>query len=274
MSDKKVFVVDVARCSGCFNCQLACKDEHCGNDWSPYAKPQPDTGQFWLRLEQNERGTIPKVKVHYIPRLCRHCDDAACMTAAPEAVYRREDGLVIIDPEKAAGNEKLVQSCPFGAIYWNEDLKLAQKCTGCAHLLDVGQAPRCVDACPTDALGFGTEDEFKDLAAQAKPETGDRGSHVYYLNVPERFIAGTVYDPIDREVVIGAVCRLKSGGGEWTVNSDEYGDFWFVDLEEQHEYELTIESPEFDTKSFLKLSAKDDLNLGDIPLARKSTIGL
>jgi len=269
MSDKKVFVVDVARCSGCFNCQLACKDEHCGNDWPPYAKPQPDTGQFWLKLEQNERGTIPKVRVHYIPRLCRHCDDAPCMAAAPEAVYRRPDALVIIDPEKAAGNDKLVESCPFGAIYWNEDLKLAQKCTGCAHLLDAGQTPRCVDACPTDALIFGTEDELRELIAQAKPEAGARGSHVYYLNVPGRFIAGTVYDPIEKEVVIGAVCRLKAAGKEWTATSDEYGDFWFTDLEEQGDYELAIESPGFHTKSFSKLSAKDDLNLGDIPLARK-----
>ena len=37
----KVFVIDVARCSGCHNCQLACKDEHCENDWRPYAAPQP-----------------------------------------------------------------------------------------------------------------------------------------------------------------------------------------------------------------------------------------
>ena len=35
----KVFVIDVARCSGCHNCQLACKDEHCENDWRPYAAP-------------------------------------------------------------------------------------------------------------------------------------------------------------------------------------------------------------------------------------------
>ena len=31
----KTFVFDAARCNGCFNCQIACKDEHCGNDWMP-----------------------------------------------------------------------------------------------------------------------------------------------------------------------------------------------------------------------------------------------
>ena len=46
----KVFVIDVAKCSGCYNCQLACKDEHCENDWRPYAAPQPPTGQFWCKV--------------------------------------------------------------------------------------------------------------------------------------------------------------------------------------------------------------------------------
>ena len=40
----KAFVIDVGRCNGCYSCQIVCKDEHVGNDWTPYAKPQPDTG--------------------------------------------------------------------------------------------------------------------------------------------------------------------------------------------------------------------------------------
>ena len=48
----KAFVIDVAKCSGCYNCQLACKDEHAENDWMPYAKAQPLTGQFWCRVTE------------------------------------------------------------------------------------------------------------------------------------------------------------------------------------------------------------------------------
>jgi Fe-S-cluster-containing dehydrogenase component len=77
----KVFVFDTARCNGCYCCQIACKDEHCGNDWTPYAKAQPDTGQFWLQLHEYVRGTVPKVKMHYMPTLCNHCDMAGCMAA-------------------------------------------------------------------------------------------------------------------------------------------------------------------------------------------------
>jgi ferredoxin len=88
---KKVFVIDVGRCNGCYGCQIACKDEHVGNDWTPIAKPQPDTGQFWMKMTENVRGTIPKVKVHYMGIMCMHCDNAPCMKHARlKALFTRE----------------------------------------------------------------------------------------------------------------------------------------------------------------------------------------
>ena len=103
----KVFVFDAARCNGCCGCQIVCKDEHCGNDWMPYAKPQPMTGHFWCKVDQVVHGQAPVVKIEYTPRMCNHCDNAPCKAAAPDAVYQREDGLVIIDPIKAKGNKAL-----------------------------------------------------------------------------------------------------------------------------------------------------------------------
>ncbi len=179
---KKVFVVDLSICNGCYTCQFACKDEHCGNDWTPIAKPQPEIGQFWMKLTERVRGTVPKVKVAYRPHFCMHCDDAPCMEACPVegAIYKREDGLVIIDPEKCTGCRNCMDACPYGVIYFNEGLNIAQKCTGCAHLLDDGWAePRCVDACPTLALRLLDEDdaETQALIADAevwKPELKDQ----------------------------------------------------------------------------------------------------
>ena len=93
----KVFVIDVGLCVGCYACQFVCKDEHVGNDWSPIAKPQPDTGQFWMRLDEYIRGTVPKVEMHYIANPCYHCDEPPCLPACPVSgcIYKREDGLVI-----------------------------------------------------------------------------------------------------------------------------------------------------------------------------------
>lgn len=267
----KAFVIDVGKCCGCYNCQLACKDEHVDNDWTPYAKPQPDTGQFWMKIQENVCGTVPKVKMHYIPLLCQHCESAPCLEAAPEAVYKRDDGLVIIDPEKAAGNRALVDSCPYGAIYWNDDLGLAQKCTGCAHLLDNGyEMPRCVEACPTAAISFGEEEDLKDLiqgATRLKAELGCL-PRVYYRNIPGKFIAGTVYDPKDKEVIIGARVRATSGGKHLETLTDVYGDFWFKDLSVGI-YDLAIEAKGFQGKYFSALSTASDVNLGDIALSRK-----
>ena len=72
----KMFVIDVAKCVGCRSCEIVCKDEHVDNDWSPIALPQPDTGQHWVRVEEKERGQVPKVTVAYTPIMCQHCKNA------------------------------------------------------------------------------------------------------------------------------------------------------------------------------------------------------
>ena len=89
----KALVIDINKCNGCYNCQIACKDEHVGNDWTPYAKPQPDTGQFWMKVTDIVQGTVPKVRVRYMHDICQHCDEAPCIPACKsEAIYKRDDG--------------------------------------------------------------------------------------------------------------------------------------------------------------------------------------
>jgi len=268
----KAFMIDVGRCCGCYNCQLACKDEHVENDWTPYAKPQPETGQFWMKVEEHVRGTIPKVKMHYVPTLCNHCDHPPCIEACPDqAITKRTDGLVLIEPDRCTGCRNCLAACPYQAIYFNDELTLAQKCTGCAHLLDHGEkVPRCVEACPTDALMFGEEEDLKDLidgATVLAPETG-AAPRVSYRNIPGRFIAGTVYDPVAREVIIGARCLLTSGGKVVETFTDAYGDFWFKDLP-VGTYSVSIEVKGFRGKYFSGLTTAKDVNLGDIGMERK-----
>ncbi|MFZ1043344.1 MAG: 4Fe-4S dicluster domain-containing protein [Anaerolineales bacterium] len=266
----KVFVIDIAKCNGCYACQIACKDEHCGNDWMPYARPQPDTGQFWSKVTEYTRGTIPQVRCSFVPELCMHCADAPCIKVCPtHAIHQRDDGLVLIDPAKCGGHRLCIDACPYGAIYFNETLNTAQKCTGCAHLLDRGwpiKEPRCVDACILGAMMFGEEDDFRDLIAKAEvlhPEYGLK-PRVYYLNLPKRFIAGTVYDPVTKEVVIGANCTL-SGDGIATAITNDWGDFWFDGLK-VGTFSLKIEAAER-TKIITDINTAKDVSLGDIPLA-------
>ncbi|MDR0851219.1 MAG: carboxypeptidase regulatory-like domain-containing protein [Clostridiales Family XIII bacterium] len=269
----KVFMVDVAKCNGCYTCQTACKDEHVDNDWSPYAAPQPDTGQFWVKLQENVGGTVPKVRSHYIPFLCNHCEKPTCISVCEaNAIEKRDDGLVIIDPEKCTGCNQCMGACSYGVIYKNEALNICQKCTGCAHLLDAGEKlPRCVEACPVDALTFGEKEDFLDDfiigATVAKPETGT-GPQVYYRNIPGKFIAGTLFDPEEQEVIIGAKVRATNGGKTWTAITDDFGDFWLNDLA-VGKYDVVIDAEGYEYKTFEKVDLAKDVNLGDLPLKKK-----
>jgi tetrathionate reductase subunit B len=270
----KVFVIDIARCNGCYNCQIACKDEHVGNDWTPYAKPQPDTGHFWMGMTELTRGTVPKVMMTFIPKMCLHCDEAPCIAACKAgAIYKRDDGLVIIDPTKCTGDGMCAEACPHEAIYFNKDLNISQKCTGCAHLLDNDEdlkVPRCVDACPNGTLKFGEESEFQDAISKSEllnPKV-DTKPRVHYLNPPRKWVAGTVYDPQEEEVVIGATCTLtdkKKDGKTFTVETDHFGDFWFRGLDDNHSFSLTLQK-DGKQKVIAPITTDEDRNLGDIPL--------
>lgn len=265
----KAFLIDLKKCVGCHDCQIGCKDEHCGISWLPFSAQQPDTGQFWIKVNQYERGRIPHVKVSYIPTMCNHCENAPCIKAAKNgAVYRRDDGLVIIDPVKSKGQKQIVDACPYHAVFWNDELNIPQKCTGCAHLLDGDQpvkVPRCMDNCHVNAILFGEESELDlDGTEVLHPEYGTK-PRVYYKNMPKRFIAGTVYDPEAKEVIIGAKCVATSDAGTFEAETDAYGDFWLWNLPEA-EFKVTI-TANGKEKTLEANTISEDVGLGDIPLA-------
>ncbi|MFH0914894.1 MAG: 4Fe-4S dicluster domain-containing protein [bacterium] len=269
----KVMVIDLAICNGCHNCQVACKDEHVANDWSPIAKPQPDTGQFWNKVINLERGTVPKVQVTYHHSMCQHCENAPCLEACPAgAIYRRADGIVIIDPEKCRGNQLCMEACPYeNVIYFNDDLNLAQKCTFCAHLIDRGWTEtRCSDACPTGAFTFGEEADLKDQLSAAqllKPELPTR-PRVYYLNLPKKWLAGAVYDSEADECTEGASVTATHtiSGQKVSTKTDNYGDFWLKNLPDGT-YTVLIEKKGYLTQKLGPIDAtQKDQNLGDIVL--------
>jgi len=267
----KAFVFDLALCSGCYSCQIVCKDEHCGNDWSPIAKPQPDTGQFWMKVNEKPCGSIPKLRVDYTPTMCNHCRKPVCVDACEEgAAYVREDGLVILDADKCSGCGACATACPYDAIFRNEELRICQKCTGCAHLLDADyKEPRCVEACPTGALVFGEEADLKDLITGAVVRTPEAGLYprVYYRNVPGQFIAGTVYDPESKEIIEYAKVLAVTGGKLIHTTTDDFGDFWLNDLA-IGSYDITITAPGYTPKLFYAIRTDECVNLGDIPMEK------
>ncbi|MBP2651276.1 MAG: bthL 3 [Firmicutes bacterium] len=273
-------LIDVDKCTSCYNCFLACKDEHCGRDSMPIAKPQPENGHAWIRIIDKERGQYPKIKVSSTPVTCMHCDDAPCIAQAQNgAVYQRNDGIVIIDPEKSKNQHNLVETCPYDAIFWNDAEKIPQKCTMCAHLLDQGwKEPRCVVACPTGALVFGDIDdstsEIAKLMAQSnletyRPEIGAKPA-VKYIGLPKKFIAGTVcFAGID-ECAENVAVEITGKNYHNRMMTNGFGDFEFEGLADDCEYEITIRLNGYVPQS-CKVTTEKDVYIGTVYLEKLAT---
>lgn len=128
-------------------------DEHVGNDFPGYSKGISANGRKLLDIEGVERGSYPTVDVTYLLRTCVHCEEPPCAKVAPDAVSKRADGIVIIDPDLAKGRREIVDACPVGAVVWNDEFDIPQQWTMDAHLLDAGwRSSRASQSCPTGAL--------------------------------------------------------------------------------------------------------------------------
>jgi Fe-S-cluster-containing dehydrogenase component len=232
-----------------------------------------------MNIHRKERGQFPIVEVVYLPQPCMHCDEAACMKKAPEGViYKRKDGLVIIDPVKAKGRKELVEACPYGAIYWNEEAQVPQKCTGCAHLLDDGWTEtRCSQVCPTGAikLVLAEDAEMAKLAAAEGLQTyrADLGTkpRVYYKNLhrwEKVFVAASVAYKDTDECAEGAKVTVKAGGSEvGTGVANNFGEFRVDKLEPGKEYEVVIEAAGYKAHT-AKVKPDSSLNLGLVLLQK------
>jgi hypothetical protein len=114
---------------------------------------------------------------------------------------------------------------------------------------------------------FGEESDLDLSEAEILNPEYETNPRVHYTGLPKRFIAGTVYDSVNEEVVTGATCTLAGTGTSLTATTNSWGDFWFNDLDEDT-FTLTIQADGFSTKKIESISTVDgDIGLGDIDLA-------
>jgi len=247
-------IVDVAECINCKNCFIACKDEYVDNDFEGYSASQPLHGHKWIDIATKERGAFPLTDVVYVPKMCNHCDDAPCVEQGRGAVVKRPDGIVIIDPIKAKGNRAIVESCPYDAIWWNDELQLPQAWTFDAHLLDRGwEHPRCVQVCPTGALqSCKITDEDMSIMAREQglmplhPEFGT-SPRIYYRNLDrftKLFVAGEVLMKSENilDCASGVTVQLLAKASPVAATkTDDFGEFMLDGLEPNSgEYQLEV----------------------------------
>ncbi len=162
-------VIDLTKCEpGCTACMDACRREN--NIAEPGAEENHERWDIhWIRKVRMESGVGEVHREREIPLLCNHCDNPPCAQVCPvQATYKRHDGIVIVDQHRCIGCRYCMIACPYNARYFNfkdhhadwtnpdhpkRSHGVAEACNLCAHRLDVGQKPACVEAC--EQIGCG-----------------------------------------------------------------------------------------------------------------------
>ena len=183
------FAIDQRTCIGCHACTVACKVEH-----------DVPVGKFRTWVKYVEKGEYPTTTREMGVMRCNHCTNAPCVKACPtQALFIRDDGIVDFDNERCIGCKTCMQACPYDAIYIDDDTHTAAKCNFCAHRIDNGLEPACVQVCPTQSIWMGDIDDptsgiSKFLSITPinvrTPEQGTR-PNVYYVGADQ-----TVLDPL------------------------------------------------------------------------------
>ncbi len=191
-------VVDVQKCIGCQACTVSCIMEN--------AVPENSFRTIVSTYEVHEG---KRTNTYMLPRLCNHCANPPCIPVCPVgATFQRKDGVVVVDGDRCVGCAYCVQACPYDARFINHATGKADKCTFCAHRVDAGLLPACVETCVGGARIFGDlndpDSKVRHLVDRnkmkvLKPEMGTQ-PHVFYLGLDERFQghvkgAGTLWQP-------------------------------------------------------------------------------
>jgi len=153
------FFVNSDACSGCKTCQVACKDRH-----------DLPAGMHWRRVYEVTAGAWQKrgdawtntVAAYHLSVACHHCADPVCgKQCSVDAIWKRPDGIVLIDQTRCVKCNKCRADCPYEAIRYEGATNAVSKCDFCVDDVEAGRPPACVAACPNRALDFGELDDLR-----------------------------------------------------------------------------------------------------------------
>ena len=130
-------------------------------------------------------GQFENTFMMYLPRLCEHCLNPACVAACPSgAIYKREeDGIVLIDQEKCRGWRMCVSACPYKKIYYNWSSGKSEKCTFCYPRIESGEPTVCSETCVGRIRYLGVilydADRIKEAASADEKDLYERQLDVF-----------------------------------------------------------------------------------------------
>ncbi len=99
--------------------------------------------------EREQMFDIERLVFFYLPRICNHCSNPACVAACPSgALYKRgEDGVVVLNQKRCRAWRHCITACPYKKTYFNWAGGKSEKCILCYPRIETGQAPACFHSC-------------------------------------------------------------------------------------------------------------------------------
>jgi nitrate reductase / nitrite oxidoreductase, beta subunit len=161
-----------------------------------YARKDPNLENL-SPAEQEAMFQLEKMAFFYLPRICNHCLNPACVAACPSgAIYKRgEDGVVLIDQEVCKGWRMCVTACPYKKTYYNWHTGKSEKCILCFPRIEAGLAPACMHSCVGRIRYLGVvlydADKIEEIASVDEDQLVDKQLEM-------------LLDPFDPEVIAGA----------------------------------------------------------------------
>ncbi len=160
---RMAIVIDLDACIGCHSCATVCKQEN-----------NVALGTFRTRvLDIGPTGHYPDIEMYFLPVLCQQCSNPTCVSVCPTgASYKRKDGVILVNNARCIGCQYCVMACPYGVRTYDHEAGKIEKCTLCADLIDAGEQPACVKACPAEARFFGDLDDPNSVVSKLIREGG------------------------------------------------------------------------------------------------------
>jgi len=145
----RAILYDSNLCVNCKQCESACAERN--------KLPYDDTIAAENVTSAHKLTTVLSVDDQYMRRMCMHCEDPTCASVCPVAALQKTpEGPVVYHADRCMGCRYCMVACPFGVpkYEWNALLPVVRKCDMCADRQARGEAPACVEACPTGSLNF------------------------------------------------------------------------------------------------------------------------
>lgn len=152
----------------------------------------------FANMQKEMYGQFENTFMMYLPRLCEHCLNPACVATCPSgAIYKRaEDGIVLIDQDKCRGWRMCLTGCPYKKIYFNWKSGKSEKCIFCYPRIEAGQPTLCSETCVGRIRYLGVMLYDADKISQAASADNEKDLYQSQLDI--------FLDPFDPEVIAAA----------------------------------------------------------------------